>query len=276
MIFIKIPPTRLIYYASPLLLASCSNDAILTTSTSVGVSVDGDVTEAVPDHASLGFRRRELVYNGKSKNSNHQSMLAKLDSTTTWLQGIAIREQSATGSAAEYIAGRQPDTVKNDPNSTPGSPSPSPISTASFTSSKPLTYLSDTTLGFKTNLIPGEGNDTANMVLGYKRKFVTRTAPNSEGTLPSTYSDVTIHAAGITQRAENAIHGGEVEDGGVPERHRLSRTINTDDSPGFDDDNNSNDLRGGIRIRQTFVLGDAAKILTTRSDFKKSTENLKK
>jgi len=84
-------------------LIICSSDTILATSTSVEVDIHGDISRAVPDHASVGFRRWEFV-NSESSTHGDSSVLAKLDSTTTWNKGAAIEQTSATDRAADLIA----------------------------------------------------------------------------------------------------------------------------------------------------------------------------
>ncbi|MGJ8698066.1 MAG: hypothetical protein ACSHYF_17235 [Verrucomicrobiaceae bacterium] len=221
----------LILSFSVITLTSCSKDTILSTSTSVGLTADGDI-QAVPDHLSAGFRRRELIYSGK--NANHDgSVLAAIDSTTTWNRGSAIEQTSATGYAADIVANK---------NIAPYSQSP----TEPAGTSQPLTFVSDTVFGLKAILIPENQGESNSVILGYKRKAVTRVRPDSTGRLASTYSNTSIHAAPAFGGTTNTVSNPLSTD------HQLSQVKGADES-----EVNA----GGVRIRQSFAIGKAAEKL---------------
>ncbi len=214
------------------LLPSCSHDTVLATSTSVGLSADGDVSKVIPDHISLGFRRRELVYSGKSANTD-PSVLAKIDSTTSWNKGMMIQETTATGMAADLVASGGNQTGDG----------------RSSSEDAPLSFASNTTVGLDLDMLPSAASESVKALFGYKRKIVTRvTKPKDGGRLPSTYSNVSVHSGRILG-SENL----PVESENLPLRddHTLSDIVAT----GSDDVKTS---RGGTRIRQSFALGVAA------------------
>lgn len=207
---------------SALALPACSKDTILLTSTATGISADGDIS-AAPDHINVGFRRRELIYSGANTNPD-TSVLAAIDSTTTWQRGSAITQTTATGYAAELVASdgtaeRQGDAAIDD---------------------QPLIFVSDTTVGIKAVLVPESAGQSPSAVLGYKRKLVTRVRADENGTLPSTYSHVSVHSASLN---------GQHLNGGVDATHQLSD--NSEDNP-------DQTKKFGARVRQSFAIGSAA------------------
>lgn len=227
-----------------LLFTSCSNDTVLTTSTSIGMSADGDV-QAVPDHLNVGFRRRELIYAGNNSN-HHGSVLAAIDSTTTWNKGSAIEQTSATGYAADIVAnnnvappreGDSGEAVKNR---------------------EPLTFVSDTVFGIKAILIPENQGESQSVTLGYKRKIVTRVRPGPNGKLASTYSNTSIHSSPTFGRPSEMVTGPLSVD------HQLSEVRSSSSGEKVES--------GGVRIRQSFAIGSAAEELLKKPVKKKEDE----
>ncbi len=235
--------TRLSAISSTLLFSSCSSDIIFATHTSTGLDVSGDIAK-VPDHISLGFRRRELVYVGKEVPKS-ASVLGKLDSQTNWNGGIAIRETFATGPVAASIAAGEIPRPENEAavtdETTDSSQSPVVLPTII---NHPVVFASRSRFGFGFSIGGSDDDAIPTLQVGYSRRVATHMhvdpATTKNGQIPSVLADTSVHGSGIL----GANTAPKTE--GVDPKARISLG-----------DNNEN-TQGGIRIRQLFAIGKGA------------------
>jgi hypothetical protein len=243
------PPAHLLLLLGSLTglaLTSCTNSILFATHTSTGLDVSGDIAK-VPDHVSLGFRRREIAYVGKQVPKS-ASVLGKLDSQTNWNGGLAIRETFATGPAAATIASGEPPTV-------------APPSPSEGIKNHPLVFASRTRIGFGFSIGGSDDDAIPTLKFGYDRRIATRltTDPNakSDDDIPSVIADTSVHGSGVQGI------GSAPTTSGVLAQARIS--------PGdLDANQKPTNTQGGIRIRQLFAVGKGATTLL------QSTEEAKK
>ncbi len=215
-------------------LTSCSSDILFATHTSTGLDISGDIAK-IPDHISLGFRRRELAYVGKEVPKS-ASVLGKLDSQTNWNGGLAIRETFATGPAAASIAkGEAPKQAKTD--------------SLKHIKDYPLVFSSRTRFGFGFSLGGSDDDAVPSLHAGYTRRIATHMVidPNAETNdhIPSVLADTSVHGSGIQGAYSAPLTEGVAPDARI--------------SPG--DDTTPTNPQGGIRIRQLFAIGKGATTL---------------
>ncbi len=226
-------------FASVLIFPSCSSDILFATHTSTGLDISGDIAK-VPDHVSLGFRRREIAYVGKQVPKS-ASVLGKLDSQTTWNGGLAIRETFATGHAAAAIAKGEAPPKETAPRN-------------NEISDHPLVFASRTRVGFGFSVGGSDDDAVPSLHVGYTRRIATHMKVDPEATgdddIPCVLADTSVHGSGILGA------GTAPETDGVAPKARIS--------PG--DKTNPTNPQGGIRIRQFFAIGKGATSLLKTDD----------
>lgn len=224
-------------------LSSCSSDIIFATHTSTGLDVSGDIAK-IPDHVSLGFRRRELAYVGKDVPKS-ASVLGKLDSQTTWNGGLAIRETFATGPVAASIAAGKKPTPANEAAALGETTDPTQSQIPpSIITNHPLVFSSRTRFGFGFSIGGSDDDAVPSLHAGYTRRIATHMhvdpTTTTNGQIPSVLADTSVHGSGIL----NSSSAPQSE--GVDPLARIS--------PGDSQEN----TQGGIRIRQLFAIGKGA------------------
>lgn len=221
--------TLLLVVTATSAVCSCSRSILFATHTNAGLAVTGDIAK-VPDHVTLGYRRRELAYVGKDVPKT-SSVIGHLDSQTTWNGGAAIVESFATGSAAERIAsgGTEKSTAK------PLAPE----------HQRPLVFASRTRVGLGYNLGGADDDAIPTLFLGYNRRIATRMDihPNMAGEdIPTVLADTKVHSSGVLGRADAPQSEGEFSlSSGATEEG--AEAVNTS---------------GGIRIANLFAVGSGA------------------
>lgn len=199
----------------PLVLLSCAQRPLIYTGTQVGIHASGLKNE-IPEKLSVGYDRTEYAWLPKGGSSSIQGTY---DAEYRYPAGIAVSELLITGPAA---SGEDQGSTAQDGN-------------------KDSDLIASTNT--KTNLgleaMPSDGNSFS-LNFGFKRSalalFPKQGKDNRDGELPSTYTDLSLHANGLSKKLDN------------PQSIAGSRQMTGDGS--------------GARIVQTIATGEAAEHLT--------------
>lgn len=167
-----------------LAFAGCrSPNVIFTTNTSIGLDVSGTGT-TVPNHVSVAYNREEVIYVPK-ETQTQASVYGKLDSELTWMNGIAVREEFATGDAAKALSeeGLPPEPCLRGGNSSP------------------MLVLTGTRFGLSLDF--GQANMNAASFLAGYRRFNVAIVPPRPGSddIQPVYADISIHGSGLSGTA---------------------------------------------------------------------------
>jgi hypothetical protein len=203
------------------LLNSCADRPIVYVGTQLGLHAQG-VKDGYPNKVSVGYDRQELAW---LPDANRSDLVGGFDGEVSGINGIAVAEVLATGEAA---AGEPSEAdVASDVSS--------PAKYAPFTK----TLIVSTTTKFNLG-IEAASSDGASPSLnaGLKRSVLALFPAldgNSGENIPSTYSDITVHASGFRGAHENPK--------GIPNEKRRLTTGK------------------GVRVVQTIATGKAATLV---------------
>lgn len=204
---------------SALLLCQCTTRPLVATSTQFGANVSGS-TSTVVNKATIGYSRSELAYlpNGTGQKSG---VVGAFDAEARWFKGNALSETLITGKAA--VGNTSADDGLYD----------------QFTGKSNEPEVSENKIvstNTRSNFgIEAAGSDGAgpSMNFGFRRAVVAifgsprakKDDPDSVKVLPSTYADVSIHAAGLTgsQFTPKGISAGRHLDDGATGSRTVQR-----------------------------------------------------
>ncbi len=199
----------------PLTVVSCAHRPLIYTGTQLGVHASG-LKNNVPEKLSFGYDRNEFAWLPKGGASSIQG---SYDAEYRYPAGIAVSELLITGPAAAGEKGEDQDKEN-----------------------KKSDFIISTNT--KTNLgLEGPATDGTSFAMnfGFKRSvlalFPEQKDPNLNTDLPSSYTDVSVHANGMGQNLNN------------PQSIAASRQMKGDAT--------------GARIVQTIATGEAAENLAT-------------
>ncbi len=160
------------------LCPGCASNLYFGTSTSVGLSVVG--TGKIPTKVSFAHDRTETAIVPVDAAGKVHSTFAALDSEWTWMNGFIIKQQFATGRAADIAA--QSSFVAAEGNFQP----------EKITAEKPILFITSSKLGIAIDF--GETPQSpASLLVGYRRHEGTL-MPDARGkqALDSVYADISI------------------------------------------------------------------------------------
>jgi hypothetical protein len=161
-----------------------TRNVVFATNSSIGLDVSGVTTQAVPDHVSVAYDRKEVVYVPKGSVKD-PSVLGTLDAELGWFNGVAVSETFATGSAARVAA---------DPLV--------PTDTAPAKCDAPLLVLTKTALGLSLDWVQSD-DVTPSLQFGYKRSNLAVVPPLAgDQDIASVYADISIHSSGLLGKVE--------------------------------------------------------------------------
>ncbi len=198
-------------------LLSCAQRPLIYTGSQLGIHASGLKNE-IPEKLSVGYDRAEYAWLPKGGSSSVQG---SYDAEYRYPAGIAVSELLITGPAA---SGETPEISEQDGNK-----------------DSDLIVSTNTKTNLGLEAMPSDGNSFS-LNFGFKRSvlalFPLQRKDNPTGELPSTYTDLSLHANGFSKKLGN------------PQAIAESRQMTGDTS--------------GARIVQTIATGAAAENLTKK------------
>ncbi len=223
------------------LLPSCLQRPVIYTGSQLGVHAQG-VKEGVPQKASFGYERTEFAWLPRGK---HSSVKAAFDAEYRGFNGLAVSDLLATGAAA----GGVPNPEDNS--------EPNQSLVVSTTTKFNMGLEAGTTDGIAPSLNAGLKRSVFAVFPEAKRTPSSPVVVNplsnypssQQKDLPSTYTDLSVHASGLTAKIPAPK--------GIDEKRRLSSDT-------------------GVRIVQTIATGEAATRLGQTGNKGQAGKNLNK
>ncbi len=211
---------KLATFLLPLIFISCADRPLIYTGSQLGVHASG-LKNSIPEKLSLGYERNEYAWLPKGGASSVQG---SYDAEYRYPSSIAVSELLITGPAA---SGEKAELTNQGANKKSN-----------------LIVSTNTKTNFGIEGAPTDGSSFS-FNFGFKRSVLAlfprqndppnSTDKNIPGELPSTYTDVSVHANGIASNLKN------------PQSIATSRQMKGEAS--------------GARIVQTIATGEAAENL---------------
>jgi|GEM_PF-6144452 len=181
-----------LFFLLAVLVSGCAHNLYFGTATSVGLDVAG--TTKIPSKIAFAYDRSEIAIVPDNQEGDAHSVFASLDSEWTWFNGFFVKQNFATGQAAEIAAADTAET-QYDLGGTPRT-------------NKPLIFTTGTRLGIDLSF-GHTANAPASLLIGYKRGEMSLIPDVADKTVVDpVYADI-------------VIAGYDAEDNSIPDQKTM-------------------------------------------------------